>query len=62
MFSFYPEDEDDDKYWLWRFMIDKAEQGKGYDRAALAEIIQYFDVPLRRICFDITVSCFVLTR
>lgn len=39
MFSLYPED---DKYWLWRFMIDKAEQGKGYDRAALAEIIRYF--------------------
>ena len=43
MFAFEPEEEDpDDRYWLWRFMIDKSEQGKGYGQAALAEIIQYF--------------------
>ena len=43
MFSVDPEDEDeDDRYWLWRFMIDKAEQGKGYGQAALGEIIRYF--------------------
>ncbi|MBQ7061273.1 MAG: GNAT family N-acetyltransferase, partial [Clostridia bacterium] len=43
MFSFDPEDEDEeDRYWLWRFMIDKNEQGKGYGQAALAEIIKYF--------------------
>ena len=43
MFSFDPEDEDEeDRYWLWRFMIDKEEQGKGYGQAALAEIIKYF--------------------
>ena len=43
MFSFYPEAEDeDDRYWLWRFMIDKDEQGKGYGQAALQEIIRYF--------------------
>ena len=43
MFSFAPEAEDpDDRYWLWRFMIDKSEQGKGYGQAALAEIIKYF--------------------
>ena len=30
MFVFNPEDEDeDDRYWLWRFMIDRNEQGKG---------------------------------
>ena len=39
MFSFAPEAEDeDDRYWLWRFMIDKNEQGKGYGQAALDEI------------------------
>ena len=33
MFVFNPEEEDeDDRYWLWRFMIDKNEQGKGYGR------------------------------
>ena len=43
MFAFDPEDEDeDDRYWLWRFMIDKSEQGKGYGQAALQEIIKYF--------------------
>lgn len=43
MFSFAPEAEDeDDRYWLRRFMIDKNEQGKGYGQAALDEIIRYF--------------------
>ena len=43
MFAFSPEEEDpDDRYWLWRFMIDKNEQGKGYGQAALKEIIKYF--------------------
>ncbi|MBO4562211.1 MAG: GNAT family N-acetyltransferase [Clostridia bacterium] len=43
MFAFDPEDEDEeDRYWLWRFMIDKSEQGKGYGQAALSEIIKYF--------------------
>ena len=43
MFAFNPEDEDeDDRYWLWRFMIDKNEQGKGYGQAALHEVIKYF--------------------
>ncbi len=43
MFAFDPEEEDeDDRYWLWRFMIDKNVQGKGYGQAALQEIIKYF--------------------
>ena len=43
MFAFDPEEEDEDgRYWLWRFMIDQNEQGKGYGQAALAEIIKYF--------------------
>ena len=43
MFSFAPEEEDpEDRYWLWRFMIDKSEQNKGYGQAALREIIRYF--------------------
>ena len=43
MFVFNPEEEDeDDRYWLWRFMIDQNEQGKGYGQAALQEIIRYF--------------------
>ena len=43
MFAFAPEAKDaDDRYWLWRFMIDQNEQGKGYGQAALREIIKYF--------------------
>jgi CubicO group peptidase (beta-lactamase class C family)/RimJ/RimL family protein N-acetyltransferase len=43
MFAFAPEAEDAaDRYWLWRFMIDQREQGKGYGQAALQEIIKYF--------------------
>ncbi|MBQ6428412.1 MAG: GNAT family N-acetyltransferase [Oscillospiraceae bacterium] len=43
MFAFAPEARDpEDRYWLWRFMIDKSEQGKGYGQATLSEIIRYF--------------------
>ncbi|MDO5137164.1 MAG: GNAT family N-acetyltransferase [Oscillospiraceae bacterium] len=43
MFAFAPDaDEVDDRYWLWRFMIDKSEQNKGYGQAALQKIIRYF--------------------
>lgn len=43
MFAFDEEYEDpNDRYWLWRFMIDEALQGKGYGKAALQVIIQYF--------------------
>ena len=43
MFAWDENNEDpEDKYWLWRFMIDKSLQGKGYGHLALKEIIQYF--------------------
>ena len=43
MFAFDEEYEDpNDRYWLWRFMIDESLQGKGYGPAALQEIIKYF--------------------
>ena len=43
MFAFDEEYEDpDDRYWLWRFMIDESLQGKGYGTAALKVIIEYF--------------------
>ena len=43
MFAFDENYEDpDDRYWLWRFMIDEGQQGKGYGTAALQVIIQYF--------------------
>ena len=43
MFAFDLASEDpDDRYWLWRFMIDKSFQGKGYGSAALEAVIEYF--------------------
>ena len=35
-------EDPDDRYWLWRFMIDERLQGKGYGKAALQEVIRYF--------------------
>lgn len=43
MFAFEPDYEDpDDRYWLWRFMIDEKLQGQGYGKEALKLIIAYF--------------------
>lgn len=43
MFAWDENNEDpEDKYWLWWFMIDQSLQGQGYGHAALKEIIQYF--------------------
>ena len=43
MFAFDEDWEDpSDRYWLWRFMIDKELQGRGYGGAALKAIIDYF--------------------
>lgn len=43
MFAFDLASSDpDDRYWLWRFMIDKKQQGKGYGSAALERIVEYF--------------------
>ena len=42
MFAFEPDYEDpDDRYWLWRFMIDEKYQGQGYGKEALKHIISY---------------------
>ena len=35
-------EDPDDRYWLWRFMIDENLQGRGYGTLALQEIIGYF--------------------
>lgn len=43
MLVFDVEYEDpDDRYWLWRFMIDKNQQGRGIGKEALKQIIAYF--------------------
>ena len=43
MFAFDVDyDDSNDRYWLWRFMIDKNLQGKGYGSLALEKMIEYF--------------------
>ena len=43
MFAFELTSPDpNDRYWLWRFMIDEHYQGKGFGSAALEQIIHYF--------------------
>ena len=43
VFAFDEEYENpNDRFWLWRFMIDENHQGNGYGTAALQVIIQYF--------------------
>ena len=43
LLGFDPNEEDElGRFLLWRFMIDKNHQGKGYGQAALAQIIQYY--------------------
>lgn len=39
-FAMYCLDEDDGNYWIWRLMVDKRFQGKGYGRAAMNVIIE----------------------
>ena len=43
MFAFEEDYEDpNDRYWLWRFMIDENSQGLGIGKEALKQIIAYF--------------------
>jgi diamine N-acetyltransferase len=43
MFAFELDSSDpNDRYWLWRYMIDKKLQGNGYGSAAMEKIIDYF--------------------
>lgn len=40
-FVMLSDDEDKPRYYLWRFMIDAAHQGKGYGRAAMELVHEY---------------------
>ena len=43
MFAFEPDyDDPNDRYWLWRFMIDEQYQGRGIGKEALKSIVAYF--------------------
>lgn len=41
MLEIDPDEEDGRPYWLWRLMIDAAEQGKGYGRAAVGLAVEH---------------------
>jgi len=34
-------DKEKKEYWVWRYMIDKNHQGKGYGKAALLQVIDF---------------------
>jgi len=34
-------DKEQKKYWVWRYMIDRNHQGKGYGKAALLQVIDF---------------------
>jgi len=34
------ENQDEDAYWVWRFMIDKGYQGKGYGKEAMLKALE----------------------
>jgi len=40
-FTMFGLDEDDYNYWIYRLMVDKRFQGKGYGKAALQQTIHY---------------------
>ena len=39
-FAMYCVDEDDNEYWIYRMMVDKNHQGKGYGKAAMALLLE----------------------
>lgn len=39
-FVMYGLDPDDNNYWIYRLMIDEKQQGKGYARAAMTEVLE----------------------
>ena len=39
-FAMYALDTDEQKWWIYRLMVDVAQQGKGYGRAAMVELMR----------------------
>ncbi len=39
-FAMYTQDIDEQKWWIYRLMVDAAQQGKGYGRAAMVELLR----------------------
>ena len=52
-FVMYALDRDDGEYWIYRLMIDKARQRKGYGREAMRLLIEHIkkEAPDRRVIY-----------
>jgi diamine N-acetyltransferase len=63
-FLMYAPNGDTGEYWIWRLMIDKKQQGKGYGRAAMQEAIRMLKVQpsCEEIWLDFTPSNVVAER
>lgn len=54
-FAMFHVDSAKGEYWLWRFMIDKRHQNKGYGKAAMGAIINHFasiGAKAVKLCFE----------
>jgi diamine N-acetyltransferase len=56
-FLMYARDRDDDQYWVYRFMIDRRYQRRGFGRRAMLQLIEMIsalpDAPEINIAYDL---------
>jgi diamine N-acetyltransferase len=56
-FVMYARDRDDDQYWIYRFMIDRRYQRKGFGRRAMLQLIELIralpDAPEINIAYEL---------
>lgn len=55
-FILLDEDEEEKEYMIWRMMVDKEHQGKGYGRAILEKVMEKFEADSR---FDVLIADYV---
>jgi diamine N-acetyltransferase len=63
-FLMYAPTGKDGQYWIWRLMIDKDQQGRGYGRAAMQKAISLLRTQpdCKEICLDFTPGNVVAER
>ena len=55
-FILLDEDEEEKEYMIWRMMVDKEHQGKGYGRAIVEKVMAQFEADSR---FDVLIADYV---
>ena len=55
-FVLLDEDEEEKEYMIWRMMVDKNYQGKGYGRAIVEKVMERFEADSR---FDVLIADYV---